>query len=126
MRKLGIIWTLVGVFAGCRLQVEEVVSEAESGSGTSSVTDEAAIGHSTIPSVTPGEVLDPVSSERKDFYHEVKPGETLSQIADRYKTTASDLARVNGLGDPDRLSPGQMIYIPGRSGDPSMSKETTP
>ncbi len=47
-------------------------------------------------------------------YHLVSQGETLSDIALHYLGDiryAGDLARLNGLADPDRLTPGQTIRL---------------
>ena len=44
--------------------------------------------------------------------HKVGRGQTLSQIADLYRTTVSTLQKTNGISDPARLRPGQVIQIP--------------
>lgn len=41
----------------------------------------------------------------------VKSGDTLSAIATKYKTTVSELVRINGIKDPSLLSIGQKIKI---------------
>jgi N-acetylmuramoyl-L-alanine amidase len=49
----------------------------------------------------------------------VEPGDTLGKIADYYggpavgAPSAADIARFNGIPDPNRISVGQVIYIPG-------------
>ena len=45
--------------------------------------------------------------------HVVKAGETLSQIASRYGTTVSALARVNRLKDPNLIAAGARLKVPG-------------
>ncbi|MFM9041336.1 MAG: LysM peptidoglycan-binding domain-containing protein [Vulcanococcus sp.] len=45
----------------------------------------------------------------------VKPGETLSEIADRYGTTVNQLMRLNGLRDANDLWAGSRIQVPGAS-----------
>ena len=47
--------------------------------------------------------------------HTVRRGETLSEIAERYKTSPSNLARRNRLRNPDRLEIGQELRLPPRS-----------
>ena len=43
----------------------------------------------------------------------VKKGDTLSEIAEKYKTTHQRLAAYNGILDPDKIIVGQVIKIPG-------------
>jgi LysM repeat protein len=45
-------------------------------------------------------------------YHQVKAGETLSQIAVQYGLTSSQIARANGIADPNMLRVGQRLIIP--------------
>jgi LysM repeat protein len=42
----------------------------------------------------------------------VRPGDTLSEIGDRFDVTAEQIARHNGIRDPDRIFPGQRLRIP--------------
>ncbi|NOT57822.1 MAG: M23 family metallopeptidase [Deltaproteobacteria bacterium] len=44
--------------------------------------------------------------------HTVRRGETLSEIAERYNLSSSDLARHNGIADPDQLEIGQELRLP--------------
>ena len=44
--------------------------------------------------------------------HVVKSGETLWQIANRYRVSTVSIAEVNGLPDPNRLVVGQALVIP--------------
>ncbi len=41
----------------------------------------------------------------------VAPGETLEQIAERYKVPWQMLARINGIGDPQAIQPGQQLKV---------------
>lgn len=43
--------------------------------------------------------------------HTVAPGETLLAIARRYGTTVEELARLNGLKDPNRIRAGQVLRV---------------
>jgi len=45
--------------------------------------------------------------------HIVKPGDTLSSIARRYRTTVDHLVRLNNLKNPKLIRPGQRIRITG-------------
>lgn len=47
--------------------------------------------------------------------HVVRPGQTLWSIAADYRTRVDDLVALNGLGDADRIRPGQRLLISGRA-----------
>lgn len=49
----------------------------------------------------------------------VKSGDTLSSIASKYGTTYQELARINGISNPNKIYPGQVLKIGGRSSIPS-------
>ena len=42
----------------------------------------------------------------------VAPGDTLWSIAKNFGTTVNDIARYNGISDPDLIYPGQVLSIP--------------
>ncbi len=44
--------------------------------------------------------------------HEVKPGETLSEIAAAYAVQVNAIVRANEIDNPDRLRVGQRLFIP--------------
>jgi len=44
-------------------------------------------------------------------WHEVKAGETLSQIAEAAGVPMQDLMELNGINSPDRIEVGQFIYV---------------
>ncbi len=56
----------------------------------------------------------------------VQSGESLSIIAARYEMTVSALAAANGITDPNRLSIGQELLIPGRTAPPQYSIDYGP
>ncbi|MDI3339458.1 MAG: LysM peptidoglycan-binding domain-containing protein [Sphaerobacter sp.] len=43
--------------------------------------------------------------------HEVQPGDTLSELAERYHTTVPQLATINGIADPDVIMAGTTLTI---------------
>lgn len=43
----------------------------------------------------------------------VRPGDTLSGIAERFNTTVSQLAAINGIADPNKIYAGQVLQITG-------------
>lgn len=45
----------------------------------------------------------------------VRYGDTLSAIASRYGTSTSTLASINGIGNPNRIYPGQVLKLSGGS-----------
>ena len=44
--------------------------------------------------------------------YQVKPGDTLAEIANNYGTSVSELVRANGLSDPNQLQINQRLIIP--------------
>ncbi len=46
----------------------------------------------------------------------VQSGDTLGAIASRFGVSVTDLARANGITNPNLIYPGQRLTIPGRSG----------
>ncbi|MBE3587257.1 MAG: LysM peptidoglycan-binding domain-containing protein [Thermoanaerobacteraceae bacterium] len=46
------------------------------------------------------------------FPHLVQPGDTLWALAQRYHTTVAAIAGINGLVQPDRIYPGDILIIP--------------
>src|SRR5687767_11076161 len=57
--------------------------------------------------------------------HVVKPGETLSQIASKYGTTVSAIARANKLANPNLIVVGARLRVPAR-GRGSVASAPTP
>ncbi|WP_288638813.1 LysM peptidoglycan-binding domain-containing protein [uncultured Lentilactobacillus sp.] len=45
----------------------------------------------------------------------VQPGDTLSGIAAKFGTTYQTLAAINGIGDPNRIWPGQVLKVTGKA-----------
>lgn len=52
---------------------------------------------------------------RRSGAHVVTRGETLSEVAGRLGVSVSDLARVNGIANPDRIRAGRRLVVPGGS-----------
>ncbi|MGB9802183.1 LysM peptidoglycan-binding domain-containing protein [Desulfofundulus sp.] len=53
-----------------------------------------------------------MSSSSSFFLHRVRPGETLWELANRYNTSVEAIIRLNGLNNPDRIYPGELLKIP--------------
>lgn len=73
----------------------------------------------TIPGATAsgstgstGTTTDATPEPATSTTHTVQPGETLTQIAAQYGTTAQAIMAANGIADPDYLSVGQELVIP--------------
>src|SRR4051794_9648067 len=45
-------------------------------------------------------------------WHTVAAGETLAQLAARYRVPLDDLVELNALADPDQIDPGTELFIP--------------
>jgi membrane-bound lytic murein transglycosylase D len=54
-----------------------------------------------------------IPPEATYFIHYVRRGETVSEIASRYRTSVSSIARLNGLGRRYLIRPGQRLKVPG-------------
>ncbi|MGH7964889.1 MAG: LysM peptidoglycan-binding domain-containing protein, partial [Candidatus Binatia bacterium] len=48
----------------------------------------------------------------RSLSHQVRPGETLWEIGQRYGVSYQEIARLNGLRDPNRIEIGQELRIP--------------
>jgi murein DD-endopeptidase MepM/ murein hydrolase activator NlpD len=42
----------------------------------------------------------------------VRPGDTLSEIAERYRVNEEDIVAMNGISDPDQILSGDQLYVP--------------
>lgn len=63
----------------------------------------------TVPARTPTAAATATPQVR---IHIVRAGETLALIARKYATTATAIARYNGLSNPNRIYVGQRLLIP--------------
>ncbi len=64
-----------------------------------------------------GQVLVIPQSEGQAIYHVVQSGETLSEIAKTYGTTAQEIADINGFPNPNLIYPGNRLLINGEPPD---------
>lgn len=95
----------------------------------------AAINHIPDPNkIFPGQVLQlsggsnavpasPASSPSARTYTVVS-GDTLSGIAQRYGTSYQTLAAINGLADPNKIFPGQVLKVTGEGPAPTPASVT--
>ena len=57
------------------------------------------------------DITDPYIPKPEKKYHKVKGGETLSQIAVKYGKTTSQLQKLNGIKDSNKINIGQQIRV---------------
>lgn len=63
-----------------------------------------------IDEITESELQDP--QDYSVIIYIVKKGDTLWQIAKRFKSTVDDIVRVNGIENPNKIMEGEKLYIP--------------
>lgn len=68
----------------------------------------------------------PIASPTTTIMHVVQRGETLALIARRYSVGVGELARLNGITNPDRIFIGQVLRIPTSAQPPRSSPTPTP
>jgi LysM repeat protein len=64
------------------------------------------------PTATPPPAPSPTATPSEFTEYAVQQGDTLSSIAQRFGTTADELARLNGITDPNTLDIGQKLQVP--------------
>ena len=52
-----------------------------------------------------------MAAKNQSVYYVVKRGDTLSGIASKYGTTYQQLAKINGIANPNKIYPGQKIRV---------------
>ena len=65
------------------------------------------------------------SSSSNYTTYKVVSGDTLGKIAQRFGTTYQEIARINGISNPDKIQVGQILKIPGTSTNDSSSNIST-
>jgi len=80
------------------------------------VDDLIAANHLSNPNaLTPGQevrIPSSTSGSASTSTYVIRPGDTLAEIAIRYNTTVDGLATANGISNPSRIYPGQVLTIP--------------
>jgi murein DD-endopeptidase MepM/ murein hydrolase activator NlpD len=66
------------------------------------------------PPAAPADAVEPEADELPPgVFHRVLPGQTLWRIARTYELSLEQIIEANSILDPARISPGDMIWIPG-------------
>ena len=80
--------------------------------GTADTGDPVKVVTTPVPTpTTPPEAMPTVPP----VTYTVKPGDTLSGIADLFGVTVDDIVRANNIADPNALQVGDVLTIPGHS-----------
>ncbi len=66
------------------------------------------------------------SEQLPDLFHTIARGDTLSQIAQTYKTSVSTLVALNNLGSSHRIRAGQQLRLPAAGPAPGPAPEPPP
>lgn len=80
------------------------------------VADSSTSGTSGLPEPEPGPTVAEAASETvlapRTRIHTVAAGDTLESIAEQYAVEPADVARLNAMGERDRVVEGQVFTIP--------------
>jgi LysM repeat protein len=60
------------------------------------------------------------------YVHVVQPGESLSQIAEQYGVSSTDIMDANGITDPNLIAAGQELIIPGYQPPSNQAESSAP
>lgn len=82
-------------------------------SAAASVAPGSSAGQSAAPTEQPRRTPGEPTPEPSPIQHVVARGEYLSYIAGLYCTTVEDILALNEIQNPNRISPGDVLLIPG-------------
>ena len=80
----------------------------------------------TVPAVAPTVTPTVPVATPTPVTYVIKPGDSLSVIADRYGVDVEVLAQANGISDPNVIKVGQVLVIPGPTPIPTATVLPTP
>ena len=87
-------------------------TQTATATATVTATPTATAVASATAEVTPSPVSTPTPQPSPFSEYLVQAGDTLSSIAGKFGTTADELARINGITDPNTLDIGQKLQVP--------------
>jgi LysM repeat protein len=87
-------------------------TQTATATATVTATPTATAAASATPPGTPSPVSTPTPQPSPFSEYLVQAGDTLSSIAGKFGTTADELARINGITDPNTLDVGQKLLVP--------------
>ena len=85
-------------------------------------------GISNPDKISVGQVLklpNSTSSSSSTTTYTVVSDDTLSKIAQKFDTTYQELARFNGISNPDKISVGQILKVPNSSSSSTLTSSST-
>lgn len=97
---------------GWQLHIPGCVEEGAEGTPQAESTEQAAPAAVGGASATPRATLTP-TSQSGPTTHVVQQGETIYAIARQYGVSPQAIIDANGLANPNRISPGDTLTIPG-------------
>src|SRR5687768_8402866 len=86
-------------------------AKAGSDEGVADTEDTISVVDPT-PEPTPGPEPEPDAREARWETYTVKSGDTLSEIGARFGVSKEEIAKLNGIENPDLIFPGQVFRIP--------------
>jgi LysM repeat protein len=93
-------------------------AQGATATATVTATPTATAAGSATPQGTPSPMPTPTPQPSPFSEYVVQSGDSLSSIAQQFGTTADELARINGITDPNTLDIGQKLQVP-RPASPS-------
>ncbi len=113
--KRVVIFLLINVFVSATVTLSVLwiwdVTHPAASSGNAGVLPSGAVAPLPSEAITLPPAAPVTPAILMDEYI-VRPGDTLGQIADKYKVSVETLLKANGLKDPNAISVGMAIYIP--------------
>ena len=106
---------LNGIADPNKIRVGQVIKIPDSSGSGSSGSGSSGSGSSTSPSSTQSYIT-----------YTIVSGDTLTKIANKFGTTYQELARINGISNPNLIKVGQVIKVPksSQSSDPNPPSQT--
>ena len=106
---------LNGIADPNKIRAGQVIKIPDSSGSGSSGSGSSGSGSSTSPSSTQSYIT-----------YTIVSGDTLTKIANKFGTTYQELARINGISNPNLIKVGQVIKVPksSQSSDPNPPSQT--